>query len=127
MVHPALLASQNPRNVLIIGGAEGAVLREVLQDTRVQNATMVEIDEGLVHMCRDHLGTMHQGSFQSPRASVLFIDGIDFSHGEIADYGNVLFSREFYSEIHRILRPGGVLAQYMSDVVRLKELEAVGF
>ena len=146
MVHPALLACKEPRDVLIIGGAEGAVLREVLQDRRVQNVTMVEIDEGLVHMCRAHLSTMHHGSFQSPRASVLFadgiefvkrtkdaafdvviIDGIDFSHGDIADYGNVLFSRELYNEMHRILRPGGVLAQYMSDVVRSEELKAAGF
>eukprot|EP00746_Dinoflagellata_sp_MGD_P085888 gnl/MRDRNA2_/MRDRNA2_33982_c0_seq1.p1 gnl/MRDRNA2_/MRDRNA2_33982_c0~~gnl/MRDRNA2_/MRDRNA2_33982_c0_seq1.p1 ORF type:complete len:347 (+),score=67.38 gnl/MRDRNA2_/MRDRNA2_33982_c0_seq1:57-1043(+) len=58
---------------------------------------------------------------------VVIIDGIDFSHGDIADYGNVLFSRELYNEMHRILRPGGVLAQYMSDVVRSEELKAAGF
>merc|ERR1719161_1818258 len=108
---------------------------------------MVELDEGLVTLCREHLPEMHQGSFSSPRAKLVFqdgaaflrgsppgsydvlvVDGIDFGDGkEVADYGNVLYSSEFYQEAHRVLRAGGVFAQYMSDQERAAELRAVGF
>merc|ERR1719171_215766 len=59
LVHPALLAATDPQKVLIIGGGEGATLREVLKDSRVENVTMVEIDEQLVQLCHIHLPEMH--------------------------------------------------------------------
>jgi hypothetical protein len=110
---------------------------------------MVEIDEGLVRLCQQHLPEMHQGSFASPRATLIFedgatflrrsppgvydvvvVDGIDFGDGEkVADYGNALFSREFYLDAFRALRTGGVFAQYMSDQESsaIADLRNVGF
>lgn len=76
LVHPALLAATSPQRVLIIGGGEGASLREVLRNRHVKNATMVDMDEALVAMCRAHLPMMHQGSFSSPKATVIFQDGV---------------------------------------------------
>lgn len=144
LVHPALLAAEALRRVLIVGGGEGATLREVLKDARVERVTMVEIDEGLVRLCREHLGAMHRGSFESPRVELLFedgaaflaraepgsfdaviVDGIDFQEEE--SYGNVLFSRSLYREAFRVLRPGGVLAQYMSHVDRGRAMRGAGF
>ena len=44
LVHPAMLAHPNPESVLIIGGGEGATLREVLKHPSVRRAVMVDID-----------------------------------------------------------------------------------
>merc|ERR1712129_226650 len=75
LVHPALLAVDTPRRVLIVGGGEGATLREVLRDERIEHITMVDVDEGLVKFCQEHLSIMHQGSFSSQKLKLVFEDG----------------------------------------------------
>ena len=55
LVHPALLTHPDPQRVLIIGGGEGATLREVLRHGSVKKATMVDIDRKLVELCQKYL------------------------------------------------------------------------
>jgi len=55
IVHPAMITHPNPRRVAIIGGGEGATLREVLKHNTVEAAVMIEIDEGVVDLSREHL------------------------------------------------------------------------
>lgn len=85
LVHPAMFAHENPKRVAIIGGGEGATLREVLKHKTVQHVAMVEIDEVMVNMsrryipewssCHDMVGGTHS-CFDDPRASVVFTDAI---------------------------------------------------
>jgi spermidine synthase len=78
LVHPGMIGHANPREVLIIGGGEGATLREVLRYRSVQRATMVDIDGELVELCKKHLDDWHKGSFRDPRAEVIIADGRAF-------------------------------------------------
>ena len=55
LVHPAMIAHPNPGRVMIIGGGEGATLREVLKHNTVNEVTMVDIDGRLVELCREYL------------------------------------------------------------------------
>jgi len=55
LVHPAMFAHPNPERVAIIGGGEGATLREVLKHNTVKVAKMVEIDEEMVYFSKEHL------------------------------------------------------------------------
>lgn len=55
LVHPAMLSHWNPRRVAIIGGGEGATLREVLKHRTVERVTMIEIDEAIVNISRTWL------------------------------------------------------------------------
>ncbi len=55
LVHPAMIVHSHPRRVAIIGGGEGATLREVLKHKSVEEVVMVEIDERLVELCREYL------------------------------------------------------------------------
>lgn len=52
MVHVPMLIHPNPTRVLIIGGGDGGSARELLKHTGVTNATMIDIDEELVKMCK---------------------------------------------------------------------------
>jgi spermidine synthase len=78
LVHPALISHSNPKRVLIAGGGEGATLREVLRHPGVERAVMVDIDGELVDLCREHLGEMHQGAFDDPRAEVVIGDALAY-------------------------------------------------
>jgi S-adenosylmethionine decarboxylase proenzyme len=55
MVHPAMFAHPKPKHVAILGGGEGATLREVLKHKTIESATMIEIDEELVKIAREYL------------------------------------------------------------------------
>lgn len=55
LVHPAMFAHTNPRRVAIIGGGEGATLREVLKHKSVREVVMIEIDQEMVSVSRQYL------------------------------------------------------------------------
>ena len=61
LVQPAMLRHPSPKDVLILGGGEGATLREVLVHGSVRTATMVDLDGELVDLCRQYLETFHMG------------------------------------------------------------------
>lgn len=78
LVHPAMSLKPNASQVLIIGGGEGATLREVLKYPGVQEAVMVDFDEELVELCAEHMPMWSQGAFESPRARMVFADALEY-------------------------------------------------
>ena len=78
LVHPAMTLHPEPRDVLIIGGGEGATLRDVLKHNCVKRAIMVDIDEVVVEFSKKYLEFMHQGSFYDPRSEVVIMDGFEY-------------------------------------------------
>jgi len=58
LVHPAMFAHPSPSKVAIIGGGEGATLREVLKHDTVKQVTMIEIDEMMINIAKNHLPKM---------------------------------------------------------------------
>lgn len=125
LVHPALITHPSPGRVLIIGGGEGATLREVLKHPSVREAVMVDIDGELVNFAKKYLGFMHQGSFNDPRARVVIADGkeyvaraesnyfdavvIDLIDPYAGDLARDLYSEAFYAEVRRVMRPDGIM------------------
>lgn len=89
LVHPALLAHPHPVRVLIIGGGEGATLREVLRHGSVERVLMVDVDREVVEASRRYLPTFHEGAFSDPRVELVIGDGRDFVEGSLAG-GNSL-------------------------------------
>ena len=98
LVHPAMIAHPNPKRVAIIGGGEGATLREVLKHTTVEKVVMVEIDAELVEICAEYLPQWNrcddiQGSteicFDDPRAQVDFRDAFAWFIDSFGDKDNI--------------------------------------
>lgn len=84
MVHPAMFAHANPKRVAILGGGEGATLREVLKHKTVESAIMIEIDSELVQLARQYIPDFSDCSDFVGRASNCFDDEratIDFRDG----------------------------------------------
>jgi len=82
LVHPAMFAHPNPTNIAIIGGGEGATLREVLKHKTVKTVKMIEIDEIMINVAKEYLPYFHNCStftdvescFDDPRAELLVED-----------------------------------------------------
>jgi spermidine synthase len=124
LVQPAMLRHPDPRDVLIIGGGEGATLREVLVHRSVKSATMVDLDREVVELCREHLGAWHRGAFDDPRARLVFDDGRKFLESDDGRYDVViidvvdmldngpaqaLYTQEFYELLRGRVRQGAIV------------------
>ncbi len=124
LVHPACLQHGDPQQVLVLGGGEGATIREVLKWHGVRQVTMVDIDGEVVAACREHLAEMHRGAFSDPRTEVIIADAQEFLQGEesrwdviISDLADPvedgpayhLFTQEYFAKCQRALTPEGYL------------------
>ncbi len=55
IVHPAMITHPNPKRVAVIGGGEGATVREILKHSTLEMVVMIEIDEGVVDLSTKYL------------------------------------------------------------------------
>ena len=78
MTHVPILAHGQARQILIIGGGDGGMARECLRHSDVEQVTMVEIDAGVVELCRTYLPSLSAGAFDDPRLRLEIADGARF-------------------------------------------------
>jgi len=106
LVHPAMIAHPNPKRVAIIGGGEGATLREILKHKTVTEVKMVDIDGRLIELCREYLpewndcsdliGSDADSCFDDSRASVECMDAFGWF---IDNFGGEEMREEKYDVI----------------------------
>jgi spermidine synthase len=126
MSQPAMTLHPNPTKVMVAGGGEGATLREALFHNTVKEAVMVDIDEELVDMVKDHMPEWHQGAFEDPRTTLLHTDArqwlidhrganfdvilSDLPNPHEEGPGQMLFTREYFQICADAMSDDGVLA-----------------
>jgi spermidine synthase len=123
IVHVPIMAHGAAREVLVIGGGDGGCLREALKHPGVERVTQVEIDQGVIELCRKWLPSISDGAFDHPKARVVIADGARFAAESEERFdvvvvdstdpqgpGAVLFTERFYRDARRLLRPGGIMA-----------------
>ncbi|CAB3359402.1 Hypothetical predicted protein [Cloeon dipterum] len=116
-----LCSHPNPRKVLIIGGGDGGVAREVVKHPGVQEVVQVEIDQGVVDASKKHLPNMSCG-FDHPKMTLHIEDGFAYMgqhHQEfdviITDSSDPegpaesLFGEKYFELMKSALRPGGIV------------------
>ena len=122
MAHVPLFAHGRAKQVLIVGGGDGGVLREVLKHPELKQAMLCEIDRSVIDLCREHFPEISAGAFDDPRSRIVIADGTKFA-AETSDRfdvimvdstdpigpGAVLFTKEFYADCARCLKPSGLL------------------
>ncbi|HEV2262873.1 MAG TPA: hypothetical protein VGR69_11355 [Candidatus Rubrimentiphilum sp.] len=123
LVHPAMAAARDLSEILILGGGEGATLREALRHPEVKRATMVDIDGDVVELSKRHLPEWSAGAFDDRRARVIIGDALKFLAEDKDQYGvivsdlteplegspsNPLFCDAVFRDIKARLAPGGI-------------------
>jgi spermidine synthase len=122
IIHVPMLTHPQVQDVLIIGGGDGGSVRETLRHDSVKAVTMVEIDQVVVHASRTYLPTLST-AFNHPKLNLIIGDGIEFIHQAqdqsfdliVIDSADPigpakgLFNPDFYTQVYRCLRPGGVM------------------
>ena len=124
LIHPAFIAHENPQDIFVAGGGEGATIREIFSYNSVQNVVLVDIDAEVVELCREYLPNHHQGAFDDPRLQIHHEDAFGFlKHLDdsfdvvVIDVPDpleggpayLLYTREFYQTVLNRLRPGGLM------------------
>jgi spermidine synthase len=121
LAHVPLLAHENPKHVLIIGGGDGGMLREVLRHTTIEKVTLIEIDGSVVERSKKYLPSLSNGAFEDPRLELLIEDGVVYVEKTNQKYdavicdstspigpAAVLFTEKFYGQCKRVLNEKGI-------------------
>jgi spermidine synthase len=138
LVHPGMLASERPPQTgLVIGGGEGATLREILRYPSIRRAVMVDIDDQVVDLCKKYLPEMHQGAFEDTRSELRHEDAraylektserFDFITIDLVEPleegpACLLFTKEFYTLVRDRLTAGGAMT-LQAGMTKLGELD----
>ena len=122
LAHIPLFAHPCPEKVLVIGGGDGGILREVAKHDMVLSIDICEIDERVIQVSKDFLPGMSMG-FDDPRVKVHIGDGSEFVQQHSLEYdviivdssdpvgpGEILFEKKFYEYSKKALRKNGLMA-----------------
>jgi spermidine synthase len=124
LVHPVMSAARSRETVLILGGGDGMVAREVLRYPDVQRVIVVDLDPAMTEMARTFqpVREVNGDALNDPRVTVLNEDAYLFiQHNDdlypviiidLPDPNNEglskLYSRQFYTLLRERLTPDGI-------------------
>ena len=151
LVHPAMLASHSPKDILVMGGGDGLAVREILKYPSVRSITLVDLDANMTRLFSTQpiLREINHNSFHDPRVTIYNADAfvwlrenhrvfdcaiIDFPDPSNFSVGK-LYTYSFYQLVKRALSPEGMaVIQSTSPFAAPKSfwcvnetLKAVGF
>nr|ALJ10924.1 spermidine synthase [Dolomedes sulfureus] len=126
------------KKVLIIGGGDGGVARELSKHPSVQSIVLCEIDEAVIRASKRHLPFMSKG-FQSPKLTVNIGDGVEYVRKQKGQFDVIItdssdpvglaadvHEKPYFESLKSALRPGGVVAAqggcYWFDIEKTREL-----
>ena len=125
MTHVPLFSHDNPKDVLIIGGGDGGILREALRHKGIKRVVMSEIDQLVVDVCIEYMPSMnnHGKVYKDPRTQLIVGDAFSFVKDTDLKFdvviidstdpigpGEKLFSYEFYKNLVQTLNVNAVVS-----------------
>nr|PNR35836.1 hypothetical protein PHYPA_021686 [Physcomitrium patens] len=122
ITHLPLCSIPNPKKVLVVGGGDGGVLREIARHKSVDQIDICEIDKMVVDVAKEFFPDVAVG-FEDPRVNLHIGDGVAFlrevpegtydaiivDSSDPVGPAQALFERPFYRTLDQALRPGGVI------------------
>jgi spermidine synthase len=134
LTHVPLHTHPNPKNVLVVGGGDGGIIREVIKHPSVERAVLAEIDGAVVEASKKYFPHIASGLSDS-RVDVQVVDGIKYveEHKDTFDVILIdstdpigpavgLFSQKFYQSVYEALKPDGLMAAQTESPFANQEL-----
>jgi spermidine synthase len=140
MVHPALCSHPKPEHVLVIGGGDGGILREVLKYPCVKSVELAELDDGVIGFSKKHMPALSSGAFDDPRLRIVVTEGRHYTEKNRGRYdivimdmtdpsgpSRMLYTREFFGAVRRSFRnKNGIFVMHTeSPVTRPKGFSCI--
>jgi spermidine synthase len=124
-----------PKSVLVVGGGDGGIVKEVLKYPSVKRVELAELDEGVVKFSRKYLGKVHDNCFDDPRLTVNITDGRKFTEEHSGEFdvvimdmtdpfgpSRMLYTKEFYRAVKRSMRDrAGIFVMHSESPVSRPE------
>ena len=121
VTHVPMTVHPNVKNVLIIGGGDGGVARELIHYPQIESIDVVESDKMFVDVCAEMFPDIAQG-LKDERVNIYYEDGLRFLRNKKARYDLIindstdplghtegLFTKEFYGSCYKALRDDGIM------------------
>jgi len=129
LTHVAMHANPSPRKVIVIGGGDGGVVREVLKHRSVEKVFFVEIDEEVINVSKRFFPAVSSG-IDDPRVEIKIMDGAEFvARGKKSDidaviidstdiigFARSLFTQEFFDSVKACLTDGGMFVTHTESL-----------
>ncbi|HSQ35476.1 MAG TPA: polyamine aminopropyltransferase, partial [Candidatus Binatia bacterium] len=139
IAHWPIFALNRPaKHVVIIGGGDCGVAREVLRHKSVEKVTMVEIDRMVCDLCREHMPSVSEGVYEDPRFKLIVGDGAEvirqmkgkcdvivIDSTDPIGPARSLFNTDFYQSVYDALVEGGITIHQTGALI-LQPFEAPG-
>lgn len=77
ITHIPLFTHPYPKKVLVVGGGDGGVIREILKHDSVEKAILCEIDEVVIDECKKYLPEI-SCALDDPRCEIFIGDGLKY-------------------------------------------------
>ena len=121
IVHVPMAVHPHVRKVLVIGGGDGGVARELTHYDEIEEIDVVETDHVFIDVCRDYFPDNACG-LDDPRVTVFNANGLRFLRTKVDEYDLIisdaidplghaagLFTKEFYGNCFRALKEDGIM------------------
>ncbi|MBR7039801.1 MAG: polyamine aminopropyltransferase [Oscillospiraceae bacterium] len=121
IVHVPMAVHPNVRRVLVIGGGDGGVARELSYYDEIEEIDVVEPDELFVKVCQEFFPDNAVG-LRDPRVKLHYRDGLRFLRRRQDEYDLIindstdplghtagLFTKEFYGSCYQALHDDGIM------------------
>lgn len=136
--HIPMCTHKNPENILVIGGGDGGTVREILKHNTVKKVVLCEIDGMVIDACKKFLPDIAI-ELDNPKVEILIQDAIEYIKTKENEFdvvlidstdpmgpGEGLFTQEFYNNVKKSLKKGGIaVAQSESPVVNKTEIKKI--
>jgi len=135
LVQIPTLSLNNPKRALVIGGGDGGVVRELARNKSFETIDMVEIDQGVIDACKEHMPSLSNGAFQDPRVHVfvqdafefvkntqtpydlIVMDSTDVYEEESGELSERLFTETFYKDCYNALADTGFVVTQADNLI----------
>jgi spermidine synthase len=129
LTHVVMYANPSPRKVIVIGGGDGGIVREVLKHKSVEKVFFVEIDEEVINVSKRFFPGVSSG-IDDPRVEIKIMDGADFiakrkssdidaviiDSTDIIGFARSLFTTDFFGSVKNCLTENGMFVTHTESL-----------